>query len=110
MKLKSTFTVELNDVDGKSKITFRKPPTNEQLKKEVTGDAQKDGMSFMKDVFESIVLANGFFAEDGHELTLDEIKESKDEVLQSTILWMWIEGRNGILSKDAITKKISAIS
>lgn len=110
MKLKSTFTVELNDVDGKSKLTFTKPKINEMLKQAVGKEPEKDGKAFIKEVLGYVVEASGFHAEDGHELTLEEIRNCEDEVLTTTIIWAYIEGRNGLVSKEAVIKKISAIS
>lgn len=74
MKLKSTFTVEIEDADGNAYFTFKKPKANrilEMQSEENSKDLKKQFYMLTDDLIE----VKGLFHEDGKEVSLKEIKD-----------------------------------
>ena len=112
MKSRSNLRIKLTGDDGiDAVIEFKRPARNAELKKEALkaeGKEVEPG-NVVKEVLDLIVKVEGIVDEDGRALSVEEVKNTDDEVLEAAIIFGYFKARETLLSPEFSQKKFSGI-
>ena len=106
MKLKNTFKVKLDGSDSSPAIIeFKRPKKNEAIKNAIKEDPTRD---FIQEILNDIVHVEGLEDEHG-PMTVEDVKNTKDEILRNQIFWANVIARQSLGGKEAAEKKVFVI-
>lgn len=114
MKLRSTFKVKIVDSIDNSEafVTYRKIKANAQLKAEVEAkevDDQSKAESYVDLVLGQVVALEGFYDEDGDDITVEQLKDIKDSEFIMPIVLGYSRALQQMGSIESAEKKFGGI-